>query len=230
MFGEVDNSPTGDGFTSVVAGEYHSCALSIDNSATCWGIDDSSDADLGQVRDTPALEFVQIDANRLSTCGIVIDGSIRCWGDDRKGQIANIPAGTDFRQISVGNDHICALRQSGLPVCWGTNSINSPNDHGAAEDVPNDLFVQIAAGYHHSCGIQDGGQTTCWGSNASEQLDAPTIVMQTVAVGKTHSCAATPTGSVYCWGSNLQGEGTPTECGDEFWQVSKLGRWQYDIK
>ena len=71
--------PTGE-FTALTAGQYHSCALSVDGSVQCWGSNSGySDEYRGQAV-PPAGEFIALSAGSISTCGIRKDQTLACWG------------------------------------------------------------------------------------------------------------------------------------------------------
>ena len=93
--GDWDNrsSPTqvdlGDGNSaaSIAAGDWHTCALLDDGSATCWGRND--DGQLGDLsttnRSTPATVayftgFASISAGARHTCASQSDMDLYCWG------------------------------------------------------------------------------------------------------------------------------------------------------
>lgn len=93
----------------------------------------------GVVRDTGAVvcapgdmawlddaEYVAIDGNFGSAlCGIRRDGTLRCEREPRT--VGPIPIADEappsgaFVQLSVGNDHACAIRSDGALRCWGSN-------------------------------------------------------------------------------------------------------------
>lgn len=72
-------------FTSVVAGDYHSCGLRADGRVRCWGLDN-----FGQ-SSPPSRKFAKLAAGADSTCGIVEDGGIECWGKQFGGQFQPNP-------------------------------------------------------------------------------------------------------------------------------------------
>ena len=73
------SSPAGV-FTTVSAGQWHSCGLRIDRTAACWG-----DNRVGQT-DAPAGVFTTISAGHWHTCAIRSDGSVTCWGNNVYGE------------------------------------------------------------------------------------------------------------------------------------------------
>lgn len=111
--GENDHGQLGDGTTEtsttpvevrggsarywwVSAGLYHTCALTADSSAYCWG--DNTSGQLGAsvgarsltpVRVSGDLRFAQIASGDEHTCGLTTEGAIYCWGSNSSGQLGN---------------------------------------------------------------------------------------------------------------------------------------------
>lgn len=82
-------------FAEIVAGQYHTCALTPAQEAYCWGSNGS-----GQV-------------------GNGTDGSSGAWA------VTVPMAVSGSLKLSIlagGSDHTCGLTTSGLAYCWGTNS------------------------------------------------------------------------------------------------------------
>ncbi len=84
-------------FTSITAGEQHTCALRNDKAAMCWGKDD-----VGQLGNDPTLAnsavpqlvagnhlYASLDAGRAHTCGVDTGGAAWCWGWDGNGQLGD---------------------------------------------------------------------------------------------------------------------------------------------
>ena len=51
--GQVTDTPTVSGYTLVSSGAYHNCAVDDSGGIACWGIEDGSSQDHGQVSDAP---------------------------------------------------------------------------------------------------------------------------------------------------------------------------------
>ncbi|MYH71454.1 MAG: hypothetical protein F4153_02585, partial [Acidimicrobiia bacterium] len=69
----LTDAPTGQ-FTAIAITAYHSCALKIDNTITCWGLNID-----GQTDAPPGL-FAAVAAGFSHSCAIRADGTIACWG------------------------------------------------------------------------------------------------------------------------------------------------------
>jgi alpha-tubulin suppressor-like RCC1 family protein len=73
-FGEA--TPASGIFTSVAAGDGHSCGVRLDGTLACWGRNDH-----GQATPSPGI-FSSLSAGGWSTCGVRRDGDAACWGTD----------------------------------------------------------------------------------------------------------------------------------------------------
>ena len=124
-------------FSGVTVGATHSCALTSEGEAYCWG--DNSAGQLGtgkggsSLTPTPlgdSLRFTALSAGGDATCGVRRAGGVSCWGSNAAGQFGTgattgsptpVPAvpGLTFTAITVGHAHACGLQADGAAYCWG---------------------------------------------------------------------------------------------------------------
>jgi alpha-tubulin suppressor-like RCC1 family protein len=203
-------------FTSVAAGGLHTCALTADGEAWCWGQNDAGQAGLPaaitracgepihgwQCVPSPhaletTLRFSALVAGGSNTCGFGRDGVIYCWGSNGVGQLGPATAETC-------DGAPCSRTPVALPT----------------EPRLRSLALGSAA---HICGLTADGTAYCWGSNSGGQLglgdaggihDAPEPVtgglkFKAIAVGGEHTCALDAAGAAWCWGRDIlpAGEG-----------------------
>jgi hypothetical protein len=70
-----------------------------------------------------------------------------------------------FTQVSVGEDHTCAVRSGpetetgGDIACWGWNL------YGEAPPQVTGPFTQVSASRYHTCGLKTDGSIECWGDS-----------------------------------------------------------------
>ena len=126
-------------FRQVVAGGYHSCAVTTTNRAFCWGRNGSGQVGDGTttLRRWPravagGLYFTRATAGDKHTCGEATTKRAYCWGDNYFGQVGDgttstrlrpvaVAAGLYFSQVSAGGWHTCGKTSAGLAYCWGSN-------------------------------------------------------------------------------------------------------------
>ena len=181
-------------FSLVSAGGRHTCGLTGDHSAACWGNNEDGRAT------PPDAEFSSISAGGSYTCGIERDGSLACWGRDEHGQ--SMPPSGEFTAVSSGAWHACAIKRDGSVTCWGLN------EYGQVTP-PDGEFTSVSAGATHTCGITKDGSVACWGFDRYGQATPPDGEFTSVSAAGTHACGVKRDGSVTCWGSNTRGQATP---------------------
>lgn len=157
---------------------------------------------------TDSNAFTAISAGGKHTCAIrSTDGAIECWGSNKttkasvetatgrvqvySGQ-ASPPEG-NFRAVSAGSDHTCAIRENKTIRCWGTN------DYGQSR-APAGSFTAVSAGWDHTCAIRESGEIACWGRNHLGQTDAPGGSFTAVSAVLSHTCGLRTSGAIECWG------------------------------
>ena len=182
-------------FTKIVAGGTHSCALTSDGAAYCWGLnsigqlgDNSLTARSAPVAVAGSLKFTNLTAGAGHTCGLTSDGSAYCWGSNGLGQLGdgtttNRPApvavtgGLHFQMITAGGYSVgqtCGVTLSGDAYCWGDNGFGQLGI-GSGPSAPHPSPTLVAGGLkwttlatglgQHSCGVTTAGTTYCWGDN-----------------------------------------------------------------
>ena len=188
--------PVGGGltFASLAAGGAHTCGLTGDGTAYCWGSnasgqlgDNSTTRRTAPVAVMTQLKFGSLDLGEAHTCGLSA-GAAYCWGDNTRGQLGDgttasrpVPGPVggfhSFTQIAAGGfniGHTCALTADGTAYCWGDNedgqlgigSTDLEAHHTPTEVAGNIVFAGVTAGLgSHSCGRTPSGATYCWGAD-----------------------------------------------------------------
>ena len=276
---------TGSGFMAgpswgqISAGYYHTCAIASNNTAYCWG--DNNSGQLGDNRDsgpespTPipisadgsglldGKTVKQISAGYYHTCAIASDNTAYCWGENNSGQLGDnrdsgpesyipVPISADgsglldgktVKQISAGQYHTCAIASDNTAYCWGDNGSGKLGDDyvsGGGSIVPVPISAdgsglldgktvkQISAGSNHTCAIASDNTAYCWGDNGGGQLgdnqasgwESPTPIpisadgsgllegktVRQISTGFYRTCAIASDGQAYCWGYNWFGQ------------------------
>ena len=100
----------------VSAGGGHTCAVKLDQTLVCWGLNVDGQAT------PPAGTFSAVSAGSIFTCAIRTDATVACWGHDDEGSTTP-PTGT-FKAVSAGGAHACGIRTNDTLVCWGVNALS----------------------------------------------------------------------------------------------------------
>jgi alpha-tubulin suppressor-like RCC1 family protein len=188
------------GFTTVSAGDRHTCAISTDQKAWCFGDggfgrlgngDDNQSSSPVQVSGQEA-QWLQIEAGEHHSCGLTTSGRIFCWGwgnDGRLGRGSNsssdVPVEvsgnhTTWTSLSVGYQHACAVRGVASVkelTCWGDGSygklgLGSSSDVSVPTTVSlgDDDWIDVDAGRFHTCARKGLGSIFCWGYGGHGRL------------------------------------------------------------
>lgn len=142
---------------------------------------------------------MQVDAGGSYTCAVLGGGNVRCWGSNRYGALGNgrldpigddetpasagdVDVGGSVAFVATGEEHACALLETGGVRCWGLNN-HGQLGYGHTRNIGDDELpstagdvnvggrvVHIAAGTLHTCAVLETGSLRCWGDNSSGQL------------------------------------------------------------
>ncbi|MEO7137955.1 MAG: hypothetical protein ABI037_09585 [Gemmatimonadales bacterium] len=139
-------------FKSLTAGNHHTCGVTTNGSARCWGKNNN-----GQLGDgtriqglTPTavtgdLQFQSMSAGGAHTCGVTTEGAAYCWGFALYSQLGSLFPGIDspeptvvlgeltFQSITAGYSHSCGVTTDAVAYCWGFNGKGGLGDGTAAE-------------------------------------------------------------------------------------------------
>ncbi|HWV37948.1 MAG TPA: hypothetical protein VN033_05670 [Vulgatibacter sp.] len=190
--------PNLDAFQAISAGEAHTCGVRRSGrDMECWGNDGSN-------RSSPPWFGVDwravVSAGGRHTCAINDNDRAECWGSSSNNQ-TRIPNNLGrIVDITAGDDHTCAVQQSGgSVVCWGNNSYGQTSR-------PSGSFLRVSAGTRHTCGLRTNGTVACWGSSADGRLAVPAGTYKAVSAGADHACGIHTDGRIDCWGRNAEGQ------------------------
>jgi alpha-tubulin suppressor-like RCC1 family protein len=183
-------------FTAVSAGINHSCGVTEEGEAFCWGSGAFGALGNGDTADRYAptrvagpQRWFAVSAGFQHTCGVSTENAVYCWGYNDQGQLGigevggsrNEPTRTAsnvlFHRVSAGGKHSCAVSPSGGLYCWGSDASGQLGNGTGAGSAAAPIragalaFREVGAGSEHTCGVAaELGRVYCWGANASGQL------------------------------------------------------------
>ncbi|MDE3151748.1 MAG: Ig-like domain-containing protein [Gemmatimonadota bacterium] len=208
-------------FRAVSAGYAHTCGVTADGSAYCWGANESGELGNGTVGGNSSapvlvaggLTFASVSAGGVFTCGVTTAGAGYCWGSNAYGVLGNggtsdsdvpvaVAGGLNVASISAGVYHACALTTSGAAYCWGEadNGQLGTGLTSLSSNVPlavagGHTFASISAGQLSSCAVSGTGAAYCWGAGSFGDLgDGATgqaTTPQLVSGGAAYSAVST---------------------------------------
>lgn len=188
-------------FRSFALGESHTCGITTDGRAYCWGQNGETryrerwgrlgtgtkENSLVPVSVTGGLSFQSLTARHTYTCGLTVEGRAYCWGFSYHGA------------LGLGDNFRSEVHNTLVPTAV----------------VGSQTFVQLDASLAYICGVTQAGELFCWGDAGVDfgpdvqpgSPKAPTRVpsplkFRSVAAGMFRACASTVDGDTYCWGDS----------------------------
>lgn len=208
-------------FRQLSAGRRHTCGVTTDDRAYCWGdnatgqLGDGTSADRGSpVAVSGGLRFILVSAGGGYTCGLTTGERAYCWGENTAGQLGDgtttnrprpvpVAGGRRFRQVRAGHLHTCAVNPFGVGFCWGGNSNGQLGDNTRTNRLTpvrvngGLAFRRIFPAGVHTCGVTTVDLGYCWGRNEDGQLGDETTIqkLKPTAVDGGHSFSQVLTGA-----------------------------------
>ncbi|MGI8509423.1 MAG: protein kinase domain-containing protein, partial [Gemmatimonadaceae bacterium] len=185
---------------SIVPGAAHTCMLSSDGEAYCWGSNNQGQLGTGGTERSAApvgipvnVRFSSLAPGLSHTCALTPVGAAYCWGGNDHGQVGDgssvertapvrVAVRRSFVSIATGAQHSCALTADGHVFCWGSDAHGQLGDGGNSDRtspvaVTGGInFIDVATGWNHACALNDAGAAYCWGSNDAGQLGDGTTI------------------------------------------------------
>jgi uncharacterized protein YjdB len=181
--------------SSIASGGFHSCGLTADGSAYCWGSnfagqlgDGTTATHTAAVAAARGLHFSYIDVGFNTTCGVLVTTSVvYCWGLNEVSEYGDgtttsqlLPTvavgGMPMSVVSVQDFFSCSNTAAGADYCWG---------YASSTVLP----------------------ATPAGSTNPNSVTSPGLVIQRALAGSSTVCGLTAAHVAYCWGANQGGGG-----------------------
>lgn len=194
-------------FYQVSAGRFHTCGITMDNRAYCWGAgsllgNGTSTRSTTPVAVATTLRFRQVSAAWSHTCAVTLDYQAYCWGTNADGKLGDgtetdrlspvpVAGGLRFRQIDGGDDQTCAVTYpDNRAYCWGYHAEGGIGD-GTYRPIARLTPTAVAGGLSFRQVSVGGGKTDPPGSREPFA---------------SHSCGVTTSDEAFCWGPNSLGQ------------------------
>ena len=138
-------------FKAIAAASFQTCAVTTSSGAYCWGAGVMGILGNGAKDDHPTPvpvsgghQFANVSVGANHSCALATSAELFCWGSNEVAQLAGASmesctnngidffsctstpiaaaAGHEFRSVSAGAFHTCAIASAGGAFCWGANS------------------------------------------------------------------------------------------------------------
>jgi alpha-tubulin suppressor-like RCC1 family protein len=183
--GIVRSSPVqtvsgGTNWKQVAGGNCHTAAIKTDGTLWLWG-----DATVGQLGNNSltnisspvqtvsgGTNWKQVYAHRCNTAAIKTDGTLWTWGLNNSGQLGDnttvsrsspvqtVSGGTNWKQVSVGQVHLGAIKTDGSLWLWGNGGqgILGTNDTVSRSSPVQTVsggtnWKQVSLGFNNSAAV-----------------------------------------------------------------------------
>jgi alpha-tubulin suppressor-like RCC1 family protein len=146
-------------------------------------------------KDTPVTTFAggtdwkQVSGGDSHTAAIKTDGTLWTWGNGSNGRlgtnatlsrstpVTTFAGGTNWKQVSSGNDHTAAIKTDGTLWTWGLGTSGRLGTNATlSRSTPVTTFAggtnwkQVSSGSFHTAAIKTDGTLWTWGSGGFGRL------------------------------------------------------------
>ena len=196
----------GTDWKQIASGGNHTAAIKNNGTLWTWGENSSGSEESedlnGQLGDNTSVsksspvqtvcggtDWKSVSCGERFTAAIKDNGTLWTWGENYNGQLGDettdnksspvqtICGGTDWKQISCGDNHMIAIKNDGTCWTWGYNAYGQLGDE-TTDDRSSPVqtvtygtdWKQVDGGQDHSAAIKNDGTCWVWGDNGSGRL------------------------------------------------------------
>jgi alpha-tubulin suppressor-like RCC1 family protein len=198
-------------WVSVSAGFDHTCGVTVDGDAYCWGLPGSglglgNGVTTGSVTPVPVfgnIKFASISAGRDHSCGVLEGiGIVYCWGRNQYGAVGNntqfdqltpvqISLGSTFRSIVAGLFYTCGTTHTDEARCSGFHRFGQLGDLAPPDQRPDPDPVL------RDC---DDFQSRCALTGVPVRTGIPLSFVHVSAGKEWFTCGVRIDSKAVCWG------------------------------
>jgi len=193
----------GTDWKQVASGGGHTAAIKNDGTLWMWGYNGGEEFDkYGQLGDNTIIDksspiqtvcggtdWKSVSCGARFTASIKNNGTLWTWGENANGQLGDettsnksspvqtIAGGTDWKQISCGDNHMIAIKNDGTCWTWGWNAQGQLGDETTSDRSSpvqtvtyGNVWKQVDGGRNHSAAIKNDGTCWVWGDNTNGRL------------------------------------------------------------
>ena len=238
----------GTDWKQVSSGTNHTAAVKTDGTLWVWG--NGSVGQLG-INDTinistPVTTFAggtdwkQVSSGTNHTAAVKTDGTLWTWGTGTNGRLGNasttdrstpvttFAGGTNWKQVSVGNAFVLAIKTDGTLWTWGAGSFGRLGNGATTGTISTPVttfaggnnWKQVSALSNTAAAIKTDGTLWTWGNGANAELgnndttnrSTPVTTFsggtnwKQVSTGTNHTAAVKTDGTLWTWGNGSVGQ------------------------
>jgi alpha-tubulin suppressor-like RCC1 family protein len=195
----VQTIASGTNWKTLSCGSNHMAAIKTDGTLWLWGygFDGQLGQNVAQSVSSPiqtiaaGTNWSQVNCGSTNTAAIKTDGTLWVWGGNAYGQLGNqgstainqsspvqtISAGTNWKVVACGYNHMQAIKTDGTLWTWGGNTYgqlgtnNTLSKSSPVQTVSGGTnWKLVSSGFYYTAATKTDGTLWTWGYNNYGQL------------------------------------------------------------
>jgi alpha-tubulin suppressor-like RCC1 family protein len=247
-FTPVTTFAGGTNWKQVACGSFHGTSIKTDGTLWTWGNGNNGQLGNNQTTNavTPVTTFAggtnwkQVSGGTSYAAAIKTDGTLWTWGlgsygrlgtndtTNRSTPVTTFAGGTNWKQVSTGNQHTAAIKTDGTLWTWGNGGFGTLGTNDiTSRSTPVTTFAggtnwkQVSTRNQHTVAIKTDGTLWTWGYGTfgrlgngatSGRISTPVTTFaggnnwKQVVCGGIRTAAIKTNGTLWVWGSNSFGQ------------------------